>query len=174
MTGGILTFDIATATGWANASAEQVEAWPLVPLAVSDHPKVLYGEFRFRGDILNGPSLCQYQDDVADLLRLHRPRLIAYEAPLAPGVAEGSLARVRLWTLGALVVYTAARWQIPAIPSNVQTVRKHFVGQGRPKDPKVVVMDACRRRGWSPGTHNQADALAVLDWTVAYERRRAA
>ena len=173
MTGGILTFDIATATGWANASAEQVEVWPLVPLAVSDHPKVPYGELRFRGD-LDGPSLCRFQDDVTDLLRLHRPGLIAFEAPLAPGATAGAQATVRLWTLVAFVCYTAARWRIPAVPAHVQSVRKHFLGTGRPKNPKAAVMDACRRRGWSPRTHNQADALAVLDWAVAYHRRRAA
>jgi hypothetical protein len=45
-----------------------------------------------------------------------------------------------------------------------QTVRKHFVGNGRPADPKFAVIARCKQLGWKVDDDNQADALATWDY----------
>lgn len=176
MTDGVLALDIASRTGWAYASAEQVAAWPLVPMASAEHPKPVFGEIRVT-EGMDGAVWCRWQDDLTSLLQMHGPAAIAYEAALPPNAASGAEAAVLLHTLQAFARYTAARWRLLAVSANVQTVRKHFLGQARfsnRKEAKAAVIDGCRRRGWSPKTDNQADALAVLDWAIADLRARQA
>src|SRR5690606_34904388 len=47
---------------------------------------------------------------------------------------------------------------------HVQQVRRHFLGQGRPSNPKRAVMDRCRLLGWPVADHNCADAAALWCW----------
>lgn len=51
-----------------------------------------------------------------------------------------------------------------------QTVRKHFVGNGRPVDPKLAVVARCKQLGWKVCDDNQADALATWDYARAMLR----
>ena len=50
----------------------------------------------------------------------------------------------------------------------VPTVKKHFTGSGRAD--KDTMMAQARARGFSPDSHNAADALAILHWAVDQER----
>lgn len=45
--------------------------------------------------------------------------------------------------------------------ANVQSVRKVFVGEARPADPKAIVQSRCRALGWKAPDDNAADAAAV-------------
>ena len=175
MTGGVLALDIASRTGWAYASAEQVQAWPLVPMACREHPRVAYSHFSVTAGVA-GSVWASFQDHVQDLLKVHAPTLIAYEAAIRRMRNGKSTAETieRLLAFKAMTQYTAARWRVPAVAGNVQTVRKHFVGMGRPADAKATVIDGCRRRGWDPKNDDQADALALLDWAIADLRARQA
>ena len=51
----------------------------------------------------------------------------------------------------------------------VPTVKKHFTGSGRAD--KDTMMAQARARGFSPDSHNAADALAILHWAVDQERK---
>jgi hypothetical protein len=47
------------------------------------------------------------------------------------------------------------------------SVRAHFVGNGRPNDPKAHVMARCRQLGYAPADDNQGDAIATWDFATS-------
>lgn len=52
--------------------------------------------------------------------------------------------------------------------ADVQTVRKHFTGMGRPPHPKIAVMKRCRLLGWEVKDDNAADAAAVWSYEMSH------
>ncbi|WP_082889788.1 crossover junction endodeoxyribonuclease RuvC [Achromobacter ruhlandii] len=69
----------------------------------------------------------------------------------------------------ALVELAADTHSLTLSSVAVPTVKKHFTGSGRAdKEPMLAQAKA---RGFSPDSHNAADALAILSWAVAQERK---
>jgi hypothetical protein len=114
-----------------------------------------------------------------------RPDVFVIEAPVNPGAFIGKYdeekGKVRMTTnpdttmllfelIGAVKLVGAMRQRRPVL-ANVQTVRKAFLGQARPSDPKRHAQTMCRHLGWTgpdgrPVNTDEADAAAVWWWAT--------
>lgn len=97
--------------------------------------------------------------------------LLAYEAPAMGGRSKGFVMNAEtslvLIGLAFTVECIAAARGIPPQTAHVQSVRRHFVGQGRPDRPKEVVRERCRLLGWPVNNTDESDAAAVWAWAKA-------
>ena len=59
-----------------------------------------------------------------------------------------------------VVEFIAGMKAIKYRTAHVQSVRKTFLGHGRPNDPKKRVKVMCHELGWKPANEDEADALA--------------
>lgn len=124
-----------------------------------------------------GAKFCVLVDWLAPMLQMYRPFRLVFEAPMMAmpegktdehGKRKGGNAK----TLAALIGYSshaemlAHRWNVEVAQTASQTVRKHFIGNGRHPEPKPAVMAECRRRGWDPSDHNAGDAAALWDHSI--------
>lgn len=114
-----------------------------------------------------GPGGWKFFCTLSALIEENTPELIAYETPMATGGRPGqSNEHAHRQQLGRayLLETVAARYGLPCESAAVTTIRKHFVGQGFPKDAKRAVNLRCHQLGWRPPDHNCADAAAVWDY----------
>lgn len=148
----LLALDIASLTGWALGGpadgAPRTGTWLL-------HGLDDYGLDR---------SLATLHETVREFCRCHAVEIVAIEAPMTP---QGRSAHTATALISLVAVARAAvqRHGARLRLVHVQTVRKHFVGQGRPDNPKQAVMDRCRLLGWQFEDDNAADAAAL--WAYA-------
>lgn len=120
-----------------------------------------------------GTKGCLFGDWLGPQLVVHRPARVIFEAPMmmmpkADGSGAGGNTGTMLTLIGLaeLAKVICCRYDIPIFPVASSTVRKWFLGNGRPENPKLAVMQECRRRGWSPIDDNEGDALAGLDYAL--------
>lgn len=120
-----------------------------------------------------------FQKGARDLLRVHRPDILVFEAPIGGG------GRVDYFLIGLSVLLRleASRAGLSAEPVMISSVRKHFLGKAlgtrdfpdldvnRKGDKdrareriKQLVIRRCQHLGWTPRDDNEADAMAVFDW----------
>jgi hypothetical protein len=113
---------------------------------------------------------------------------IYFEATISPGAFMGDWnpdkGKVELssnpqtWQalakMTGVVEFVADMRSIPAIDVNVFTLRKLFLGDGRPARPKQQALALCRLLGWSPGNLDEADAGAVWYFGAAERSPRTA
>jgi len=148
----LLALDIAQASGWAlggvNDGAPRTGVWLL-------HGLDDWGLDR---------SLATLHETVREFCRCHAVEIVAIEAPM---MLQGRSAHTALGLISLVAVARAAAQRHGARLRlvHVQTVRKHFVGSGRPDNPKQAVMDRCRLLGWAFEDDNAADAAAL--WAYA-------
>ena len=110
------------------------------------------------------------------LIRTYKISHVAFESPWVPMGARGNRERsgmtpVRIIRLGcgmAFLAETVATDQ-GCTRSEVEPSvwRKHFLGTGRPEDPKQAVMERCRLLGWPAKNHNEGDAAGIWAYTQA-------
>lgn len=114
-----------------------------------------------------GAKFCLLSDWLVPMLKTHRPCCVVFESPLMvmPRGKGQSSTMMALIGYPALVQAICCRLDIAVTMASASTVRKHFLGHGRPDDPKAAVMAECRRRGWQPVDHNAADAAALWDYS---------
>ena len=106
-----------------------------------------------------------------DLISLQEPELLAVEAPIL-GKSGGKVFTSELLIgLAFMAAVVAKSHGIRFVRANVQSVRRHFVGQGRPPNAKQAVVDRCRLLHWEPANHNEADAMAAWHWAKATHDR---
>lgn len=105
-------------------------------------------------------------ETVASLCRVSGAKCVVIEAPIVipERSAHTMLSLVQLTGAVRSVVYRAGCSERLVPP---QTVRKFFVGHGRPDNPKQAIMERCRLLGWSPEDDNAGDALAAWAWGMA-------
>lgn len=100
------------------------------------------------------------------LIQQHAPDAVAIEMPIAGGV-KGGQERVQL-AMGyrAQVAVACHIAGIPFHEFTVQSIRKHFIGQGRlsGKQAKAEVMRRCKALGWHTENDNESDAAAVWEY----------
>ena len=199
ITGGILALDIATVTGFAYAPAEAVAAWPALGaledfvFASPPFDKIVWGHQRF-GTPGCDPGLMVHEAHFWFTAQFHskeRPaRLVAIEAPLplahmtkAVGpmcprcrqVPQQPLLTTdvqrKLGDLYGVLDLVRFRAPVRCVEHNVKSIRAHFLADGGAKKREGAVIRRCLERGWEVGTDDDAaDALAVLDYAVAFER----
>lgn len=126
--------------------------------------------------------------ELRDIFAIGKPDLVIVEAPMSMGgMVRKDEANERgfkftsnpqtiyiLTGLVGVVFGICGPYGIMARKANVQTVRKHFLGISRPKDPKLAVLAQCHRLGWLEKTckdDNRADALALWQYAGAHYAR---
>jgi hypothetical protein len=160
----ILALDIATNSGFA--------VDPPVGSANPDRP--ISGSFlvKHQGDRL-GDAYRLFENNVEDLIIVHRPDVFSFEAPLPRGRKDGvggaptSAHAVRkLFGLAAIAELIATRHGLEVYESNVQSARSHILrGVGRGKEQKAAVFRFCWTLGWNPIDEDASDACAVWSYT---------
>jgi len=102
----------------------------------------------------------------------HNPRLVVFEAPLAPSVMEGrtNTTTVRaLMGLAAMVEGTLYNRGIDVREASVASVRRFFLGSNAIKsaDAKLATFRRCVELGFAPCNDDSADALALWCFMVS-------
>ncbi len=155
----LLALDIATTTGFAVDRP-----------AGSNTPGPMTGTFTCRGGgFRQGAAGHSFGNWLHKVIAHFNVEALVFEAPLLGGSAIVMNKQTARLLIGlAFVAETCAYGRkIPVFEANVQTVRRHFVGHGRPKNPKQAVMERCRILGWEFRNHDEADAAAVWAYTKA-------
>jgi hypothetical protein len=113
-----------------------------------------------------------------ETIKLQRPDVIVFEAPLQviPGEWDHEAQRVKakgnpqttitLAKMVGVVEFICAMKNITAQTAHVDSVRKAFIGHGRPENPKERARAMCEVLGWSVNNLDQADAAAVFYWAT--------
>jgi crossover junction endodeoxyribonuclease RuvC len=145
----ILALDLGTKTGWAMAKGAHV---------------IASGTSQFRPGRFEGAGMTFLRFDrwLNDLLHnAGSIQLVAFEevrahaGTLAAQVYGGFLAHLTAWCERNAVPYRG-------VP--VATIKRHVTGKGNA--PKEAVTAAVRARGHNPCDDNEADAIALLLWTI--------
>lgn len=146
----ILALDLATTTGVAVGAPGQKPALFTESLAVSNKK--------------HGAKFAQAFRMTERLIAQHKPKIIAIEAALAQG-GGGNANRIQVAMGLRACVHAAAYGKVDVVEYAVQSVRKHFILNGRLAGPeaKRKVFAACVKRGWEPANDNESDAAAVWD-----------
>jgi hypothetical protein len=155
----LLALDLATTTGF-------------VAGAIGGTP--VHGSKRLASPGASGPEVFGgYIAWLVDMIKVHAPRVVVYEAPLAPSIVKGKTnvnTVRRLMGLAALTEGVAYRMGIyTVLEATVADVRQHFIGRRNlPGDEgKRAVAMRCRQLGYEPTDDNAADALALWDYACA-------
>jgi len=145
----LLAIDLGTTTGWALRSTGGL----ITSGTVSFRPS------RYDG---GGMRYLRFQNWLAEMDRLSGPiATIFYEeirrhaGTDAAHVYGGLMATLTSWAELRSVPYQG-------VP--VGTIKRFATGKGNAN--KVAMMEAARKRGFSPADDNEADAIAILLWAV--------
>ncbi len=158
--GGGIALDLSSKTGAAWGGPDdgrpRVALWRLPSIASRDTMDVAWAKLTLHLDELHALEKFEWMQIEAPLdTYRHTNGDTRKSADLAAGL-------IGLW---AVACCWGQRQGIEVLDANVQTVRRHFIGHARPKDPKRAVMARCAQLGWRADDDNIADASAL--W--AYE-----
>lgn len=153
-----LCFDLAKSTGWT------------APMP-SDASRPIFGTILIDPD--GGRSTPRAYSHLrraaAELIAIHKPTVISYEAPLPERREDGQVIHgfsTARFLLGIGAIIEEVSWtcgEIPCWDCDVQSVRLHFLGNGRAS--KADVWHRCAVLGWKPKNDDEADAGALWDFT---------
>lgn len=162
----ILAIDAATNCGFAMGKAgDRPRTWSRRLKAPADDPERAFKKLGI---------------EMRDVFCVERPDLVVVEAPILMGAmakADPETGEVKfrsspqanylLTGLVGVVFGICGPYGVRAIKANVQSVRLHVLGKGRPADPKRAVLE----RMWLIGyldkdcrDDNRADAAALHVW----------
>lgn len=162
--GSILALDVATRTGWAFGRPGELPLSGSVRLAPPGSSNGTIGRGLLRW--------------MTDFLTVNQVDALYYEVPIDPrhmgAKTTFATARILLGLPFLVETIAEARGLFYLREARVQDVRKHFVGEARPKDRKGAVMARCRQLGWKPQDDNAGDALALWSFACAIEAPGAA
>ena len=144
----VLTLDLATKTGFAVGD-----------ISNGDRPVSGVQQLPSTGNDI-GRFLFALDKWLSDLVTVHNPDLIVFEAPLflAGGKSNITTAR-KLMCLAGMTEYICTKHKIRCAECNVSTIKKYFTGNGRAQ--KHDMINKCRAIGLSPRDDNEADAIAI-------------
>ena len=110
---------------------------------------------------------------LSDMIDVTGPEAIAIEAPAVAGhgIVMGEDEAMLLIGLAFVCATVAELNGLRFMRAHVQTVRKCFVGQGRPKDAKAAVLARCKQIGWTVSNFDEADSAALWFWAKANHDR---
>lgn len=145
MRGGILALDLAFRAGWAYGAPGG--------RPTSGHHRI----GKVGGS--DGEFFTAYHDWLCDLITVHAPGAVCWEAPFIRGVQNLQTAK-RLMGLSAVTDLVATLRQVRGHELNVATVKKFFTGSGRAEKKDMVFR--ARQLGHDVTDDNEADALACF------------
>jgi hypothetical protein len=150
--GKVLALDLAGKTGWAVG-------------APGEEPR--HGSLRFaREGHSMGAHFAGCMQWLNDFTSVEHPRLVVFEAPLAPSFMTGRTnTDTARWLLGLCAVVEATLYGrgFDVREATVASVRNFFLGTNRIKsaDAKLATKRRCVELGWMVGDDNAADACAL-------------
>ena len=120
-----------------------------------------------------GQALAVFADWLELILTTNRPLRVVYQAPWS---GEGSGGRAnpetlrRLICLAGVAALVCHREAVPASEANVQAVRRHLLGNGRPpsKAAQTALQARAQSLGLEPRNAAERDAFALLDYAAAH------
>lgn len=95
---------------------------------------------------------------------------LVYEAPHVgggKGIVMDENTTLVLIGLAFSVEVIGASLRAPVFRGHVGTWRKHFLGTGRPENPKQAALDRCKLLGWNVEGHDAAEAAGLWAWAKA-------
>lgn len=171
--GGVLSLDLATRTGWAYAAADAVLAWPcskpfydMVLLPPERRPEASFGTLQTgKPGSSHGERAQALTAWLEDLQQARAPGVIVIEQPMPAKFSKNLAATQIAIGLSMVVQGHAARHgcsfrQVPIISA------KAWFGSKLQKN-KAPMIECARRLGWQVQSDHEADALAILDLTLA-------
>ncbi len=149
----ILALDLGTKTGWA-----------LLPRG----GQITHGTESFapRKSWSPGQRWQRFRTFLHEVVARHNVHVIAYEDVKRHIGTDAAHAYGAFLALTELV---ADSHRVRLVPVGVGTIKKHWTGKGNAD--KAAMLAQARVRGFHPETDNDADALAILHWAVAQERK---
>ena len=152
----ILALDLATKVGWAAGPADS-------------GPE--YGTHKFPSVGREfGRVMGLYSDWLMFMIDHHQPDQVIYEKPITTIHGNSRLETMCLLIgLGMMTEYICFKSFASVSWVNNSTVKKFFVGKGGfgKKTKPYPMTVAAEKRGWSPETTDEADALGI--WTYGIE-----
>lgn len=163
---GILAFDLAKKTGWAYLPDEAVKRWPRTDLqwaADGVPPELKAGLVIVEGNAtdMRGRFLANAEQVYGDLITVHNPAFIIFEAPLAGGQKSWGNAVISFDTSAMLEKLAYQRGNIPVAQQHNGTIKKLWTGRGDAKKPQM--MQTASQRGLRYDDDNVVDAIATLN-----------
>jgi Holliday junction resolvasome RuvABC endonuclease subunit len=153
VTRAILALDLGTSTGWAARSSSGLITSGTIDLKPS----------RYEG---GGMRFLRFANWLSDMHKLAGPIDAIYFEEVrrhagtdAAHVYGGLMATLTSW---------AEMRHIPYQGVPVGTIKRHATGKGNA--PKEAMITAAQARGFRPATHDEADALALLNWAICETR----
>ena len=150
----ILTLDLATNFGWARC-------------AVGGQPESGAVKLPDTGRDI-GRFLAVYDRWLVKMVRDYEVDLVVYEKPIGTRNLQTSM---KLQNLAGHTEWVCRLNNVECRSEAVSTWRVHFIHKCRnfayKDEAKFLAMDACVERGWNPATHDEAEALGILDYVFA-------
>jgi hypothetical protein len=146
----LLALDLGSSTGWALRGADGVIASGVQEFSPN----------RFEG---GGMAFLRFNHWLSELNEAAGPiaavffeEVRAHRGTLAAQIHGGFLAHLTAW---------AEFREVPYEGVPVGTIKRSATGKGNAGKEEVIA--AVRRLGFAPADHNEADALALLQWAIA-------
>jgi Holliday junction resolvasome RuvABC endonuclease subunit len=132
-----------------------------------------YVPFKTRDDL--GTFLIDARTTLFNLVKTYSVTEIVYESPVVNRMNNVYTLR-KMFALHGMIEVECHDAGLPVFEAAPGTVRKHFLGKGmtprKSKEIKEAVMARCSQLGWKVRTDHEADALAILDYTLAIRGSR--
>lgn len=152
----ILTLDLATNFGWARC-------------AVTGSPESGAVKLPDTGRDI-GRFLAVYERWLVKMLREYGIDFVAYEQPILPHIKNLHTLR-KLYSLAGVTELVCKKERVRVVEVPISTWRMHFIGKCRnfatKTEAKEMAIAACLERDWNPATHDEAEALGILDYVFA-------
>lgn len=154
----ILALDLGTKTGYALRRRDG---------------RIAHGtqDFTPRKSWSEGQKWARYRAWLIETIREGQVHQVVYELVIRHEVKGRPLwdAAHAYGAFQAITHMVCDSFNVDAIGVNLATVKKSFTGSGRAK--KADMIAKANARGFRPESDNDADALAILHWAVAQERK---
>lgn len=149
----ILALDLGTKLGWA-----------MLPRG----GQITHGTESFapRKSWSPGQRWQRFRTFLHEVVSRHNIHVIAYEDVKRHVGTDAAHAYGAFLALTELV---ADSHRVRLVPVGVGTIKKHWTGKGN--SDKAAMEAQARARGFRPESDNDADALAILHWALAQERK---
>lgn len=160
----VLSFDIATTTGWAYAPKPVVSLWPETPMHARRPAErkrafpVKHGSMKFEGS--NGRIMQEFMGWLDKKIRTYKPNLIAIEAPLQ--IKQAFVVQRRLLGMYGILHAVARNHGLKVEEYTVSEVKQMWCHHGS-ASKGMMIQEAIDRGFSKPKDDNAADAIAVLN-----------